>query len=456
MTMFAWLNRQRDAFGSPFLICCCCVYFGQGFRVLSSLSLQLWLKDRLLLDPVDLQWISSLAALPWSIKPLYGLASDARPIWGRRRKPYLILAAVIGVSSWFGLALLSQNEEVNQNLLLALLVLTNLSAALSDVIIDAMVAERALVAAKEGGKGNETGTEGEDALQTICWGSLSIGGLVGSGIGIAAISTASLSLIFSITALAPLLSLVTAILLPEKRSQGVAGVKTQITSLISALRQPRIHRPLAFFFLQYALVPSVSETMLFFATDVLKFSPEFLAAQGVISFLALLLGSVVYSRFISGSNIAFDTIFFYSQLALAVMSLGDLILVLRLNIAWGISDVAFVIGSDSVSTIISRLAMQSFFIIAARVCPEGCEAALYAFFMSTSNFGSTVSGMFGSFVTPYFNVSSGEYGGLAGLLAFRSACMILPLFLVRSLLADQSSSSMTEPIAEGNSTQKNK
>mmetsp|Transcript_15722 Transcript_15722/g.31334 ORF Transcript_15722/g.31334 Transcript_15722/m.31334 type:complete len:455 (-) Transcript_15722:157-1521(-) len=434
--MLAWLQRQREAFGSPFLICCSCVYFAQGFRSITGLCLQLWLKDGLHLEPADMEWLLSLAALPWSVKPLYGLVSDARPVWGLRRKPYLILGALLGAVSWLSLAFLSRGEDINQNVLLALLVCSNLSTALSDVILDAMVAERAAASAKEGGAGCETGTEGEDALQTLCWGSLSIGGLLGSGIGMATASSASPFFIFSITALAPLLSLLAAALLPEKRNTVATSVKLQVTSLISALKQPRIHRPLAFFFLQSALVPSVNQAMLFFSTDVLKFSPEFLAAQGVLAYLGFLLGSVVYSRFISG--IAFSSIFFYSQAALVVISLGDLFLVLRLNIALGIPDTAFAVGSDSVATVIGRLTLQPFLVIAARVCPPGCEGALYAFFMSTSNFGSTVSGIFGTFISPYFGVVSGEYGGLPKLLAFRSCCMVIPLFLVHILLRDLS------------------
>lgn len=97
-------------------------------------------------------------------------------------------------------------------------------------------------------------------------------------------SSASPFFIFSITALSPLLSLLAAALLPEKRNTVATSVKLQVTSLISALKQPRIHRPLAFFFLQSALVPSVNQAMLFFSTDVLKFSPEFLAAQGVLAY----------------------------------------------------------------------------------------------------------------------------------------------------------------------------
>jgi len=252
------------------------------------------------------------------------------------------------------------------------------------------------------------------------------------------------ALVFAVTALAPLLSLLSAAVLPEPRLAGDAdgGVGAQVAALVVALRRPRVHRPLAFFFLQAALVPSVSQAMLFFATDVLRFSPEFLAAQGVLAYLCFLLGSVLYSRYVSG--VAFRNVFYYAQAALALLSLGDLCLVLRLNLRVGIPDAAFVVGADSAATVIERLTLQPFLVIAARVCPSGCEAALYAFFMSTFNFGHTASGVFGTFITPYFGVASGNYDGLPKLLAFRSCCMLVPILLIRHLIPELSAPSDTK------------
>jgi len=78
--------------------------------------------------------------------------------------------------------------------------------------------------------------------------------------------------------------------------------------------------------------------------------------------------------------------------------------------------------------------MQPFFVIAARLCPIGCEAALYSFFMSTFNFGHAASGFLGSGVMPLFGVAKGSYDGLTNLLLLRSACMLMPLLLLRPLL----------------------
>ena len=41
----------------------------------------------------------AIAHVPWMIKPLYGLITDSLPIWGRRRRPYLIICGLAGAHS---------------------------------------------------------------------------------------------------------------------------------------------------------------------------------------------------------------------------------------------------------------------------------------------------------------------------------------------------------------------
>jgi hypothetical protein len=39
---------------------------------------------------------TSFAGLPWMIKPLYGFISDSLPLFGYRRRSYLVLTGLIG------------------------------------------------------------------------------------------------------------------------------------------------------------------------------------------------------------------------------------------------------------------------------------------------------------------------------------------------------------------------
>jgi len=447
----SWLGRQRAAFGLPFLTCICVVYFAQGFRALSGLATQFFLKDSLGLEPAAIQSLLATAALPWSVKPLYGLVSDAVPIRGQHRKPYLVLAAAVGLAAWSGLALLAAPGAAAASLppltamalLTALLLLSNLSTALSDVVVDAMVAEAAAREAASSGGQSAAGTEGENALQSLCWGALAVGGLCGSGLGFAA-SAVPACAIFGLSAACPALVLAASHALsepPHSEPRGTAGGSLAAlgaagAALLRALRLPSIYKPLCFFLLQNALVPSPAQAMLFFLTDELGFTQGFLALQGVLAYCGLLLGSVLYSRYVRG--VSFLRLFGACQLAAFALSLLDVLLVSRLNLRLGIPDRLFVLGSDALSTVLSRLTMQPFLVLAARLCPPGCEASLYATFMSTYNFGHTLAGASGAALLAPFGVEKGAYAGLVPLLLVRSATLLLPLLLLKPLLGGAS------------------
>lgn len=467
-------QRLVNTFGVSFLACTCTVYFAQGFRSLSKLYASLWLKDDLKIPADALQSLLSVSAMPWSCKPLYGLLSDARPIAGSHRRAWLRVGAALGTVGWLGLARIASTATATTRTwpLLALLTLTNLSTALSDVVVDAMVAERAAALGRGGGttRGGDvlSVSEGENALQSACWCALALGGLVGSLVGTVLPSNVPAWPVFFATATCPLLVLISSRWLEEEArppSDAAAGLRARVVDLVRALRVPRVHRPLAYFFLQNAVVPSCSSVMMFFVTERLGFSSALLSANSVVAYASLLVGSASYARLFGtgddkkdddggggtrrpAASSSFRTVFFRTQAALAVLSLADLVLVARLNLRLRIPDAPFVLGTDALATLVSRFSMQPFLVMSARLCPKGCEASLFAFFMSTFNLGNTVSGVLGATLMRRMGVSGGDgvelgdgavdgYAALPRLLAVRTLCMLLPLPLIGYLIPDE-------------------
>lgn len=80
-----------------------------------------------------------------------------------------------------------------------------------------------------------------------------------------------------------------------------------------------------------------------------------------------------------------------------IVGLSQLILVTRLNTQIGLSDELFVLGDSVVLRAIGRVAFMPVLVLAARVCPEGVEATLFALLMSVLNFGGYVSQTTGPF-----------------------------------------------------------
>jgi BT1 family len=52
-------------------------------------------KDYLHLEPAEMQVMSAIIAFPWCIKLLYGLIADNVPIFGSRRRSYLIINGLL-------------------------------------------------------------------------------------------------------------------------------------------------------------------------------------------------------------------------------------------------------------------------------------------------------------------------------------------------------------------------
>ena len=80
----------------------------------------------------------ALVGLGWSVKPLYGLISDLVPFLGYRRRSYLLATTAMAALGWLALGLL---PAYPWNLTLAILGLTGVGLAFTDVLCDAVMIE---------------------------------------------------------------------------------------------------------------------------------------------------------------------------------------------------------------------------------------------------------------------------------------------------------------------------
>src|SRR3989338_4962882 len=81
------------------------VYFLQGFG-LANMVFSLFLKETLHWTIMQMTLMATIIAIPWFFKILYGVASDNFPLFGYRRKSYLVAAAILSVLCWVTLAAL--------------------------------------------------------------------------------------------------------------------------------------------------------------------------------------------------------------------------------------------------------------------------------------------------------------------------------------------------------------
>lgn len=404
---------------TPELFAILSVYFVQGVLAFPRLALSFFLKDTLLLSPAEVASITAASMLPWVLKPLYGFLSDSVPIAQSRRRSYLILSGVLGAISWGSLAIVVNDS----NTALAAMFTTSLSIAIADVVADSIVVERVRKGLGDGGE-----------LQTLCWGTSAVGGLLaaaGSGSLLAAFGARG---VFGLTATLPAIVAGVAALVDEEKSNNKGNILTAARSravtLWGALTARHVFLPVSFVFLWQAM-PTPDTALFFFQTNTLHFGPEFLGVVRLASSAAALCGLYVYNRW--GRQLPIKTLMGYACAISVPLSLTQLILVTRLNVAWGISDQAFALTDSAVLTALGQVAFMPTLVLAARLCPPGIEGTLFAALMSVYNASGAVSGELGALLTQALHVTETDFDNLAWLVALCSFSNLLPLPLLNLL-----------------------
>lgn len=215
------------------------------------------------------------------------------------------------------------------------------------------------------------------------------------------------------------------------RKSWFVSVKSTIRTLIEAVRQPVILRPMLWFFLAQVTIPNISTVLFYYQTDFLHLDASFLGTARVVSWGGLMLGTFIYNRFLK--RVQLRKIFLGTHIALSILNLIDNILVLRLNSSLGISDKAFVLCTSALADAVNQFKLMPFLVLSGRLCPPGIEGTLFALFMSINNFGSTVSSFFGAAVASVLNLSSNRFDNLAVGICIQAVCTLIPvcfLFLI--------------------------
>lgn len=398
---------------SPELMAILLVYFVQGVLGLARLAVSFFLKDELALSPAQVSALMGVAALPWMIKPLFGFVSDGLPIFGYRRRPYLILSGLIGMLAWTLLATVVHTAWAAT----AAIALGSLSVAFSDVIVDSLVVERA----------RKESLQNAGSLQSICWGASALGGLITAYFSGSLLEHFSNRTVFGITATFPLIVSLVAWWISESRIEHESewtAVWQQMKQLKGAITQKAIWLPTAFLFLWQA-TPTADAAFFFFTTNELGFQPEFLGRVRLVTSLASLIGIWVFQRFMR--SMPFRVIFGWTTVISAVLGMTMLLLVTHTNRAIGIDDHWFSLGDSLILTVMGQIAYMPVLVLAARLCPPGVEATLFALLMSVTNMAGLVSYEFGAVLMHWLGITETNFTQLWLLVVITNLSTLLPL-----------------------------
>ena len=305
------------------------VYFIAGATSLAGVATTFYYKDDLGLSIVQTQILGSIAILPWSVKPIYGLLSDMRPIFRMRRKPYLFLSGLLGAAGYFSMA--TWVSDFYGALFAS--ILSGMGFAMADVIVDGIVAERSR-SQKEAGK-----------LQSVCRAAILTGALIvsyASGVLVELIGARN---VFLITGSLPLLTTLFAFFVIEPQEFRAPSLKQAFGSFKGAL-SPALLWSALFLFIWRA-TPSSGGAFSYYLIDALQFTPEFFGRISLVSHIAGIIGIVIFRKFLL--SLPLRTLFFWIMVASVVLSLPTMGLIYHWYEFLGVSPQFFSLADTLIS-----------------------------------------------------------------------------------------------------------
>lgn len=344
------------------------VYFIQGSLGIAGIALPLYLRAQGF-SISKITFIISIASIPWFLKIFYGAISDTFPIFGLRRKPYLIICAVLSSFGWVLLSLFPPHEKL---LILAMMV-ANLGLAATDVITDGLVVEYSR-------KGSA------QTYQAIAWGARSIGSIASGVTGGLLAAKISPQSVFMITAILPLISLIAALFLREKPWKGKIKKKNIFAPIIKSFEYI-IDGDLKWFVVLLFLISSsvaIGTPLFFYMKEILRFDEIFLGVLSSVTWFGAVIGCFIFVSF-------FRRVPLHRALHWAVViGFFDILMTLAIREHVSAFAVSLLLG------IFGYMVLLPLFSSAATLAHStGVEGSLFAILMSLFNVGQALASLLG-------------------------------------------------------------
>ncbi|CDW91088.1 UNKNOWN [Stylonychia lemnae] len=432
----SWRQQLSNIYGKydrSVLIVMCFTYFLQGFRTFQMLSVKDFFRLYLKLEADYTQFLVSMVILPWSFKIIYGLIADNFPIYGSRRKSYIIIN---GFSQFLTLLILAFQITTDEVIVTALLALNSINMAFIDVVVDALVVQQS----------RKDFDEGSEDLQGLNWIFMGIGGIIGSVCSAFFTQYLEPKNAFLVASFFGLIMVCFALTIDvasesisfteqehkHKHIGFIANLKRNWKEIKIAVKMPEIYKTLMYLICSGAIVPVFNDMTYFFQLNVIKFTKFTQSMIGVLAFFCLFVGAFAFTKYLRHFEIRSLII-----LGIIINTTGcamGLLQALRYNLVLGIDDVTFVVFTSTITDTLGLAFIQlPMMVLFAKVCPPFIEATVFSLLTGIYNFSNfTLSPMIGVLINRLFiRVSNSNLDDFFKLLLLQTILAPLPLFLVR-------------------------
>jgi len=324
--------------------------------------------------PVQVTAYLAILNFPWIIKPVFGLVSDFIPLFGYRRKSYLILSSICGVGAYAWIARLAEPSEFA-----LLLVLTSYAMATSSTLCGALLAEN----------GQSFRLSSTFVSQQWLWFYIAImaSAFVGGALVEHLPPLSALQAAAGIAAVASIAIVFAALfLLDERKTTASRGeMRRTLQSVVTASKSSKLYIVALFLFL-YSFAPGFGTPLYYFMTDELKFSQAYIGILGSIASAGWIAGALVYRLFLrkmSSKALLYLSIVLGTLAAASFLLLADEVTAAIVNFANG--------AAMMIATIASLT-------LAADYCPKRSEGFAFAGLMSIMNLADVFSNNVGAYL----------------------------------------------------------
>ena len=363
----------------------------------AKLPLQFLLKNHLHLGPTAMAAFFGLTSLAWYFKPVAGLLSDVVPLWGSRRRNYLMLSGLAAGSLWALLAVVPRHYAP----FVWILAGANSFAVLASSVSGGLLVET----------GQQQGWTGRmGALrETIIAGTILIaqpvgGYLVGHAFG----WTCGIGAVL-------FFALVPATFLLLREPTHLQKVHLSGEEILRHLRPVFQSRALwlatAFIFLK-DLSPGFGTPLFYYQTNLLHFDPKFIGWLGGLSNGAAIIGALIYAWICTRVPLG------------RLLTIGIVLSAMGTLLFLGYKTPCSALIIQGLSGLMGVLVSVALMDLAARASPRGTEAMSYSLLMSAANLGGTGSDILGSWLYESLHVS------LPALICLSAGTTLLALLAV--------------------------
>jgi MFS family permease len=330
-----------------------------------------WLKETLNWDPVTISASVAILEVPWIIKPLWGAISDFVPLFGYRRRPYLVLANLAAFLAFGCVATLSTITTM-----IPALTVTAVAMAVSSTLCGALLVET----------GQKNNNSASFVNQQWLWYNIAqMIAVLLAGYLIEILSPLdALHAAAAIAAIAPLAILGGVKLIDESPARiDLEALRERLSALLSAFRSRNLWLVAAFLFL-YHFSPGFGTPLYFVMSDQLGFSQGFIGLLSSVGAGGWIIGGLLFRW-------RLHRLSYPALLRLSILG-GVLSTLSYLALSTPASAVAIWLATGVTGMIVMIATMS----LAAEACPEGAEGFAFAGMMSIVNLTLPLSDTLGS------------------------------------------------------------